>query len=230
MAWHILRYFASIPDISTMLRQAALRSRMLRLPQPSNISRKYATDTAASRSRIERLESRLPRFLQRIVTPLRSAPVSHATAFLILHEITAIVPLFGLAATFYYSNWLPPLISEGKWIQDYTEKFGRWARKRGWVKEEERSGRWWGRGEGGVRIFTALATAYAVMKILLPLRLMVSVWGTPWFARWTTLPLMNGLRRRFVRGSAGKASPSPAAGAGAVGASVLPKEAKIPAK
>ena len=206
-----------------MLRYASVLGPPPRVQQLSRIIRRYATNSSVSQSRLQRIESRLPRFLKRIVTPLRSAPVSHITAFVILHEITAIVPLFGLAAAFHYSQWLPPFISEGKWVHQGTEKFGKWAKKRGWITEDERSGRWWGRGEGSVRIIVELATAYAVTKALLPLRLVISVWATPWFARWTTLPFLNLLRRAFARRKGAAAVSSPAAGTGAVGGGVLPK-------
>lgn len=156
------------------------------------------------RSRMTRLESRLPPFLRRFTTPLRDAPVSHTAAFLLLHEITAVVPLLGLAAFFHYSSWLPPYLSEGQWVAQGTRKFGRYLTEKGWIGDEDvepgsgnRSGRGEGEGEGeggagagaGVRVVAELATAWAVTKALLPLRLAVSVWCTPWFARWTILPV-----------------------------------------
>lgn len=108
-------------------------------------------------SRLARIESRLPRFLARYLTPLRNAPISHITAFLVLHEITAIVPLFGLAGFFHYTDWLPPYISEGAWVKEGMDRFGRYARKKGWISSAEEGevtagARWYGRGEGGVRI------------------------------------------------------------------------------
>lgn len=104
-------------------------------------------------SKVDRINSRLPRFLQRFTVPLRNAPVSHITAFVILHELTAIVPLFGLAATFHYTQWLPPYISEGAWVSAGVEKFGNYFRRKGWLGEESGSrDKWWGRGEGSVRI------------------------------------------------------------------------------
>lgn len=116
-------------------------------------SRNVSTDASTS-SRISRLESRLPRFLQRYVKPLRNAPISHITAFLILHELTAIVPLFGLTAVFHYTDWLPPYVTEGAWVKQGVEKFGKYLRKKGWIGDEDGGGgdRWYGRGEGGVRI------------------------------------------------------------------------------
>lgn len=97
----------------------------------------------------------VPKFLRGYVDPLRRAPVTHVSSFLLLHELTAIVPLFGLAAMFHYAQWMPPFISEGKWVSDGVEMFGRYFRKKGWLGEEkQRRYKWWGRGEGGVRIVT----------------------------------------------------------------------------
>lgn len=107
-------------------------------------------------------------------------------------------------------------------------------RKKGWITKEKRSGRWFGRGESGVRIVVELATAYAIVKMLIPFRLVVSVWLTPWFARWTVLPLMGRLQALWTRMRSGKgatqAVASPAAGTGAVGGGVLPKEVKSSVK
>lgn len=109
-----------------------------------------------ARSRILRLTSKLPKFLQRYTTPLIDAPLTHISSFLFLHELTAIVPLFALAATFHYTNWLPPYISEGKWVTSSVEKFGNYFRKKGWLNEEQNTKRqkWWGKGEQGVRVVT----------------------------------------------------------------------------
>ena len=114
--------------------------------------------------RLEKINARLPRFLHRYTTPLLTAPVSHISAFLILHEITAVIPLFALAGFFHYSQWMPPFISEGKWVADGVEKFGNWFRKKGWIGEvpavgedgkvgkRGKAGVWWNRGEGSLRI------------------------------------------------------------------------------
>ena len=107
-----------------------------------------------TRSRVVRITSRLPKFLQGYTTPLINAPLTHISAFLLLHELTAVVPLFGLAATFHYTRWMPPFIGEGRWVSDGVEKFGSYFRKKGWLGEEGKARRykWWGRGEGGTRI------------------------------------------------------------------------------
>ncbi|TVY59551.1 hypothetical protein LSUE1_G006924, partial [Lachnellula suecica] len=124
---------------------------------------------------------------------LHSAPVSHVISFLILHEITAVVPLVGLAGLFHYANWLPASFSEGKYISEGVDKFGRYFRRKGWFgfdrehdKSEidvdvERVAD--GKGNTGMRILVEVATAYAITKVLLPVRIVFSVWATPWFAR-----------------------------------------------
>ncbi|MCJ1441047.1 MAG: hypothetical protein MMC23_001533 [Stictis urceolatum] len=211
-------------------------------------------------SRLHRVHSRLPRFLQRFTTPLLDAPLTHITSFLLLHELTAVIPLFTLAGIFHYTHWLPPFISEGKWISDGVEKFGRYFRRKGWLRDgevtqeevdsvvdEERGEtkgvirgvreKWWGRGEGGVRLVVEFATAWAVTKALLPARLIVSVWGTPWFARVAVVPGLNLFKRMFGRGkkvtttggiggagAVGIAKGPPARGTGATGGGAVGRE------
>lgn len=135
-----------------------------------------------------------------------------------------------------------------------VEKFGRYMRRKGWIDDGEVSGadakngrigrnagKWWGRGEGGVRVVVELATAYAVTKLLLPVRLVFSVWATPAFARWTVLPVAGWFKRVVVPrmgraggtaglgvssaavGSAKGGKLSPGAGTNAVGGGALPQ-------
>ena len=130
-----------------------------------------------------------------------------------------------------------------------VEKFGRYMRRKGWIDDwgvevvgedakkgrfGKNAGKWWGRGEGGVRIVVELATAYAVTKLLLPVRLVFSVWATPAFARWTVLPVVGFFKGSVMPrlglggasaavGAARAGKLSPAAGTNAVGGGVLPK-------
>lgn len=112
-------------------------------------------------------------------------------------------------------------ISEGKYISDGIEKFGRYFRRKGWFgfdKEEGERGKRaavWNFSEGGSRILVEVATAYAITKAILPARLVLSVWGTPWFARVVVGRLGGAVKRLFGR----KNNPAtgPAAGTGASG-------------
>ncbi|KAG9698298.1 hypothetical protein KCU95_g13410, partial [Aureobasidium melanogenum] len=201
---------------------AGLRSQQIRYQSTK------PTAEATKHSRISRLESRLPRFLARYVTPLRNAPISHITAFLVLHELTAIVPLFGLTFAFHKFDWLPPVFSEGYWVKEGVEKFGRYFRRKRWIRDADGEGfedeknrkgfaKWWPRGEDGVRLLVEVATAYAITKALLPLRLGLSLWLTPSFAKISTLPIKRLFTRKVATTSATKVAASPAAGANAIG-------------
>ncbi|KAL8831744.1 MAG: hypothetical protein Q9191_000672 [Dirinaria sp. TL-2023a] len=118
-----------------------------------------------TQSRVESVNSKLPQFLRGYTKPLISAPLTHISAFLILHEVTAVVPILGFAAIFHYTNWLPAYISEWKWVSEGIQKFGSYARKKGWLgNEETRNFRWWEKGEGGLKVVVEFATAYAITK------------------------------------------------------------------
>ncbi|KAL2010580.1 hypothetical protein VTN00DRAFT_6387 [Thermoascus crustaceus] len=162
-------------------------------------------------SRLRRLNDRLPKFLRPYTAPLLGAPVSHIASFLILHEITAVVPLFGLVAAFHYGGWMPDLTTgDGDGAFDEgVRRFGRWLRKKGWVDDTDVESVGAG-GEStrttigttaaerkGVRLVLEFATAYAITKALLPVRIIASVSATPWFARVVVGPVGRGVRGLF---------------------------------
>jgi len=118
-------------------------------------------------------------------------PFSHITSFLVLHELTAIIPLGGLFWLFHETHWTPPGLP-GEWIAAGAEKFGNYARRKGWESFK---------GDKGARILFEIATAYAVVKALIPLRIAFSLWATPWFARVFIVPVT----KIFRRGKSGKA-------------------------
>lgn len=163
------------------------------------------TSTKPSPStRIDRLTAKLPRRLQKYTSRLRDAPVSHVVSFLLLHEITAIVPLFALFGVFHYTDWVPVgwmTDHFGDYVQKGVARFERYFARKGWfgfTREDyegmggkDRSGSEeqtedavarWRSGELKYRILVEVALAYAVTKALLPLRIIASVSATPWFA------------------------------------------------
>lgn len=101
--------------------------------------RRYATETrdSTAQSRMERFNRRLPKFLHRYTNALGNAPVTHITSFLILHELTAIIPLFGLAGYFHYTHWLPSWFAEGAFVLNGVERFGRYFKRKGWIRSDE---------------------------------------------------------------------------------------------
>jgi hypothetical protein len=154
-------------------------------------------------------------------------------SFLILHEITAIVPLVGLAGLFHYTNWLPEAWVEGRWVREGVNRFGNYFGRKGWfgvsrgdVAEEEEGevvvegqvgqNQRWRAGEQGSRILVEVATAYAITKVFLPVRILLSVWGTPWFARVFVVRFTGVFRG--VKG--GSATAGLGASAGGVGGGV----------
>ena len=65
------------------------------------------------------------------------------------------------------------------------------------------------------------ATAYAITKVLLPLRIVFSVSATPWFVRVSIVPFTNAIKNIFRRKRM-KPPTSGAAGIGAVRGGIVP--------
>jgi hypothetical protein len=103
---------------------------------------------------------------------------------------------------------------ENETLKPGIEKFGRYFRRKRWFGLDEETpveevvtapvttGEGgevgpdkvaWGTSPG-TRIVVEVAAAYAITKALLPLRLMLSVWMTPWFARVVIGKVWNGIR------------------------------------
>lgn len=176
-----------------------------------------AAAASKQQSRADRILSRLPRGMQGYAGRLRSAPLSHVVAFLVLHELTAVVPLLGLFGLFHYGGASAAPIGYmmehyGGYVRDGTAKFERYFTRKGWFgfgREDVGGGeaaaagglkddgdgdaavmsRWEG-SDSKYRIVVEVALAYAITKALLPARIVVSLWATPWFAG-----LMGRMRR-----------------------------------
>ena len=149
-------------------------------------------------SRIDRITSKLPRRLQKYTNGLRNAPVSHIVSFMILHEITAIVPVLGLFGLFHYTDHVPvSYMSDhfGGYVQEGLGRFERYFKRKGWFGfgNDEATGtnskqestdvmERWQSGDGRYKVVVEVALAYAITKALLPIRIIGSVWATPWFA------------------------------------------------
>ena len=156
--------------------------------------------------RIDRITSRLPKRLQKYTTGLRNAPLSHIVSFLILHELTAIVPVVALFALFHYTTYVPiSYMTEhfGEYVQGGVARFERYFSRKGWFgfgkedagagaeQDKEAGGKShtdevvdkWRSGDRKYEILMEVALAYSVTKALLPLRILFSVSATPWFAR-----------------------------------------------
>ncbi|OTA67295.1 hypothetical protein K449DRAFT_213235 [Hypoxylon sp. EC38] len=123
------------------------RSRRFQSTKPSSSSSSHPPSPSTAKSSAEALKTRradailtrasrwVPKRLQPYLTRLRSAPFSHVAAFLVLHELTAIVPLFGLAYLFYTMDWVPTSWVLGPWAawaEEGLRRYMRYFRKKGW--------------------------------------------------------------------------------------------------
>ncbi|KAL1841447.1 hypothetical protein VTJ49DRAFT_7062 [Mycothermus thermophilus] len=162
------------------------------------------TSATAQSTRLNRLLTRFPPSLQHYASRLRGAPTTHVAAFLLLHELTAVVPLFGLFGVFHYwfgggsekgeegernlVSWM--LEHCGGYFAEGVGRFERWFRRRGWFgfgEEEEEGERGVGRADVGgesvegvlqrwerdakYRVVVEIGLAYAITKVLLPVRI-----------------------------------------------------------
>lgn len=130
---------------------------------------------------------RVPKFLQPYTRGFINAPVSHVTAFIILHEITALIPLIGFWYLFHKHPGLIPLdlpswaIERGSKIIDSSMAKFDFADyslhdKFNFIKEG--------------------AYAFVVVKFLLPFRVMFSLTLMPWFAKWFIIPFTKMFKKK----------------------------------
>ncbi|GAW12508.1 hypothetical protein ANO14919_018780 [Xylariales sp. No.14919] len=128
------------PQVRTRIRNSRFQSTDSKPPPSSN-----STSTAPQTDRISRILTGASRFLpKRLQTPLqnlRSAPLSHVGAFLVLHEITAVLPIFGLTYAFYALDWVPTSWVLGPfaaWAEDGLKKYVPYFRKKHWFGLQDR--------------------------------------------------------------------------------------------
>ncbi len=117
--------------------------------------------------------------------------------------MTAIVPLVALFALFHYTTYVPlTYVTEhfGSYVEAGVSRFEKYFRRKGWFgfekgatredgKENQESSRQpqdvaskWQTGDPKYKILVEVSLAYAITKALIPVRLIGSVWATPWFA------------------------------------------------
>lgn len=187
------------PRLSPLLRPRGFLPRM----RTQHFARR--PNSTNTQSRADKILSRLPARMQKYTTRLRGAPISHVVAFLILHELTAVVPLVALFGLFHYTDYVPlgyMMANYGGYVREGVGRFERYFTRKGWfgfggandaggeVKgvmaagaqgEEDVMDRWES-SDGKYRVVVEVALAYAITKALLPVRILGSVWATPWFA------------------------------------------------
>ncbi|KAJ8102628.1 hypothetical protein POJ06DRAFT_245166 [Lipomyces tetrasporus] len=132
-----------------------------------------------SRQRMKRILDKLPASMRPHAERLMNAPGSYVFTFLLIHEVTAIAPLFGLMWLFQVTDWMPPLpeglIEAGK--EFYSKAIPQSSLAEG--------------SESATKLILQGATAFAIVKMILPLRVAFSLLITPWFARRSVIPAVN---------------------------------------
>lgn len=131
----------------------------------------------------------IPRFIRPMAARFKNAPVSYVTSFLLVHEITAVIPLFGLWWYFNRNDFVPPglpdwLIVKGMSVIDKLLESQGWS----FLNMENSS-----------RVVMQGAAAYALVKATLPVRIPISLLLTPPFARWIFIPTTRSVGRMFKR-------------------------------
>ncbi|CAI5756432.1 unnamed protein product [Candida verbasci] len=124
---------------------------------------------------------RIPKFMQNYSLKFINAPFSNLLSFIIVHELTAIIPLVGI---WYYLHQHPGLIP----IDLPT-----WALEKGGKVLDKVVSQYFTDFDSSSKINFIMEGAYAftIVKFFLPLRILVSLWAMPHFAKWAILPITN---------------------------------------
>ncbi|AMD22574.1 HHL196Wp [Eremothecium sinecaudum] len=130
------------------------------------------------------------RFLEAL---LQNGPFSNITAFLILHEVTAIAPLFSIwwvlyGFTDFDASMLPSYITEK--INQGLPFIEKVCGEKSAELDKE-------------KLVLTGTLAYFIVKALYPFRVLASLWGAPYVARWMISPFQK-LQRKFIKRGTGE--------------------------
>ncbi|KAI9502084.1 hypothetical protein BX070DRAFT_180059, partial [Coemansia spiralis] len=110
------------------------------------------------------------------LSEFRNRPASHVTAFALLHELTAVLPMVGV---YYALDYFEPAIP---FPESVLEDGNRYINKlRGYIG--------WEKLDKDSPVLLHLATSYGIVKAAAPARVAASLALTPWFARWCVVPI-----------------------------------------
>lgn len=205
----IVRHFSQQPGPSSLTpslpllcqRQSSYNSSLTRLSHPRLFS---TTSTCLKDKGVDArgkvvvdvsehpLFKRIPKFLHPYTIGFMNAPVSHVTSFILVHELTAIAPLFGLWGIFYYLDYTPVAGIPDWLLVKGTHFIDILADRNGWTSLKS---------ETGAKIVLQGAVAYAIVKVLLPFRVFISLASMPWVARWVVIPFTRLFTRKGKKSS-----------------------------
>ncbi|GMG39941.1 unnamed protein product [Ambrosiozyma monospora] len=180
--------------------------------QPKIIKQKSAnTDTETKKETVSDIEDHVknkklaknkyyqntPNFLKPYMKELMLRPMQFTLSFLILHEVTAILPFLGLWSLMIKYDWLTNLISSFDFSQEIFQK-GVEILDKGLVNLQVND------AQEKLKIVTAGATSYAFTKALLPVRIPICFALAPYFDKYCVRPIGRILSAVFRRKDAGE--------------------------
>lgn len=139
---------------------------------------------------------RVPKFLLPYTKNFINAPISHVTAFLILHELTAIVPLVGFWYLFHKYHWSVPMDLPSWAIEKGTKIIDKSMESFDYTNFSLAD---------KARFIMEGAYAYVLVKTLFPIRIMVSLGLMPLFAKYFVVPFTRMFRRKRTPKAASEA-------------------------
>lgn len=176
------------PLSSTRLVPAAADQSPTKKPTPSNTPLAGpCVETSSINQRSKK--GVMARILAPYTTGLAKSPFSYVLSFLAVHQTTALLSLAAVWSLFTHFNYTPMgipdiLLSKGLGVVDIILDWTGWAAAIGGFKIR-----------AGGRVLMQGAAAYAVVKMMFPLRLGVSIALMPWVARWVFLPFFSLFKR-----------------------------------
>ena len=116
-----------------------------------------------------------PRYSHYFEKITSSGTISMITSFFVLHELTAIIPLFSVWYALYNLDVLDNLDLSGELLTKCSGAIERLVGDK--FQEYDQH-----------KLIVSGAMSYAAVKVLGPARIIVSLWGAPYFSRWLVMP------------------------------------------
>ncbi|SMN21861.1 similar to Saccharomyces cerevisiae YPL041C Protein of unknown function involved in maintenance of proper telomere length [Maudiozyma saulgeensis] len=117
-------------------------------------------------------DPRFSHYFKRITT---SGTIPMITSFFILHELTAIIPLFTVWYILYNLNLFENFEFSGELMTKCSNAIEKFVGDK--YQDYDKH-----------RLILSGAMSYALVKVMGPVRIILSLWGAPYFCRWLILP------------------------------------------
>lgn len=119
-----------------------------------------------------------PRFSHYFDRLSEAGAVSTVTSFFILHELTAIIPLFSVWYLLYNLNIMENIDFSNDLLTQCNEAIERMVGDK--YNEFDKN-----------RLVVSGAFSYAIVKLLGPIRIIVSLWGAPYLGKYLFVPFVK---------------------------------------